>query len=185
MSNEEIIKRIELIRKELNERLDLLVMDLTVVPEERPKDYFVEEFELPGYGASVRFTEEDIRDRERLESMVEEEALQIFSSSGRRGRDLEEVRQNVRQGKIAELFLIENLGYTESDLKYHDLVNREGEIVEVKAYNMHEKPEYARRNSYVQKDIKKLKESWNMTKWYYLFRCKEGKYEFIFRVQIR
>lgn len=130
----------------------------------------------------MKFTIEDIRDRERLERMVEKEANSIYSSLiSRHGRSLDDIKFTVRQGKVAELYLIENAGYRESDIKYHDLKDDEGNYTEVKAYDVWNKDA-----PFVQRDIMKYKnESWCKSKWYMLFRVQHGQYELLDKVQLR
>jgi hypothetical protein len=128
------------------------------------------------------FTEEDIKDKARLEEMVRKEAISIFNSSnGRRGRDLETIQYCVKQGKVAELYLIENHGYSESDIKYHDLKDSQGDYTEVKAYDV-----WSKDAPFVQKDIRRYKnETWSKSKWYILFKFKDGKYELIEKIQLK
>lgn len=131
----------------------------------------------------MKFTIEDIKDRERLERMIEKEALQIYNSSqARRGRDLDTVKFCVRQGKIAELYLIENCGYEESDIKWHDLKDSEGNYVEVKAYNNVSHKDVP----FVQKDLKRYRsESWSKSKWYILFNHDYGEYTLVEKIKIK
>ena len=130
----------------------------------------------------MKFTEEDIKDKERLSRMIKKEADAIFrSSDGRKGRDLDTIEYCVKQGKVAELYLIENHGFIESDIKYHDLINAFGEYVEVKAYDIWDSTA-----PYVQKDIRRYKNAeWSKSKWYMLFRCKHGEYEFLEKIDIK
>jgi hypothetical protein len=131
----------------------------------------------------VKFTEADIIDKERLERMIEKEALPIFNSAtgNKERRDFETVKFCVKQGKIAELWLIENRGYDEANKKYHDLVDKNGDYTEVKAYDV-----TSMNAPYIQKDIKKLKtESWNISRWYIVFKCTHGEYEFLGKVYVK
>jgi len=131
----------------------------------------------------VKFTEADIIDKERLERMIEKEALPIFNSAtgNKERRDFETVKFCVKQGKIAELWLIENRGYDEANKKYHDLVDKNGDYTEVKAYDV-----TSMNAPYIQKDIKKLRtESWNISKWYIVFKCTHGEYEFLDKVYVK
>lgn len=129
----------------------------------------------------VQFTENDIKDKDRLMTMIEKEAQMIFNSSiANRGRTLDDIKQSVKQGKIAELWLIENYGFLEADKKWHDLKNAEGEYIEVKAYHVTDSGA-----PYVQKDIKRIKdEKWNTSKWYMLFKYDYGTYFFLEKIQI-
>jgi len=130
----------------------------------------------------MKFREADIKDQVRLERMVEKEALQIFNNpDARRGRDLETVKFFVRQGKVAELYLIENHGYSEADKKYHDLKGEDGDYTEVKAYNNTPSSKVP----YVQRDLQRYKgASWNISKWYILFNVNDGVYEFVDKIKI-
>jgi hypothetical protein len=131
----------------------------------------------------MKFTEDDIKDKDRLKKMVRKEALQIFSNpSSRNGRDLETIEFFVKQGKIAELYLIENYQYEEADRKYHDLKDQDGDYTEVKAYNN----TTASRVPYVEKDLVRYRNAaWNISKWYMLFNVEEGVYEFIEKIRIK
>lgn len=130
----------------------------------------------------MKFTEENIRDKARLEQMIEKEALSIYNSvAARRGRDLDTIKFCVKQGKIAELYLIENHEYVESDIKWHDLKDSEGNYTEVKAYDV-----WSKDAPFVQKDIHRYKnESWSKSKWYMLFKFKDGEYELLEKIQLR
>lgn len=127
------------------------------------------------------FTENDVKDQSLLEEKIETEALSIFSSNfARKGRTLAEIKRTVRQGKIAEVWLSENTNLKLSDDRYHDLIDSEGNFVEVKAYNV-----YNSSAPYVQSDLKRIREStWNRSKWYYLFRCRNGEYQFLEKISI-
>ena len=131
----------------------------------------------------MKFTIDDIKDKERLDKMVEKEANAIYSSPvARKGRTMEDVKFAVKQGKVAELYLIENMGYQEADIKFHDLKDpNTGEYYEVKSYSV------SNRNApFVEKDLKRLKnESWCKSKWYLLFNFYCGQYEFIEKIQIK
>ena len=131
----------------------------------------------------MKFREEDIRDKERLERMVKKEAEAIFfSPNARNGRDLETIEFCVRQGKVAELYLIENCGYDEADKKWHDLLDKSGDYTEVKAYNN----VWSKDAPFVEKDLRRLKnEGWNFSKWYMLFTVVDGEYELLDKIQVR
>lgn len=133
----------------------------------------------------VRFRESNIRDKSRLEQMIKKEAKNIFESDkSRNGRDLETVEFFVRQGKVAELYMIENFGYEEADRRWHDLKDSDGEYTEVKAYSgVKGRGADA---TFVQKDLRKLRNSgWNVSKWYILFSVDDGVYEMIDKIQLR
>ena len=131
----------------------------------------------------MKFTEADIKDTALLESMVEKEANNIFSSdAARKGRTFEEVKSSVRQGKIAELYLIETGNFSPANKRWHDLIlNETGELCEIKAYNI-----YSTGAPSVQRDLKRIRtEGWNFSKWYYLFKCNDGVYELLSKIEIR
>ena len=131
----------------------------------------------------IRFTENDIKDKDRLNRMIKNEAIQIYNSPvARRGRDLETIEFFVKQGKVAELYLIENQNYSEANRKWHDLKDPNGDYTEVKAYSNTPTPNVP----YVEKDLIKYKQSsWNYSKWYILFNVDEnGVYEFVEKIKI-
>jgi hypothetical protein len=130
----------------------------------------------------MEFRESDIVDKERLERMVEKEAQAIFQSDvSRKGRDLDTIRFVVKQSKIAELWLIENEGYEESDIKWHDL-KRDDEYTEVKAYT----GVWSKDAPFVEKDIRRLRtETWSKSKWYMLFKVDSGTYTLLDTIQIQ
>jgi hypothetical protein len=115
--------------------------------------------------------------------MVRKEAEQIFSSpTARKGRDLETIEFFVRQGKVAELYLIENCGYEESDKKWHDLKGSDGEYSEVKAYNNTPNSNLP----YVERDLVRYRtEKWNTSKWYILFNVNDGIYELVDKILLK
>lgn len=135
----------------------------------------------------MKFTIDDIKDRERLERMVEKEALQINRSEfSRRGRSLDDIKFAVRQGKVAELYLIENHGYIESDIKYHDLkiLNEKGdngEYIEIKAYSSD-----AIEAGYLDSEIFRIKNSkWNKSKYLIAFSVHNGEYSFYKKIYLK
>jgi hypothetical protein len=130
------------------------------------------------------FSEKDIKDKERLNRMVEDEAARIYQSDEARwGRSLEEITAKVRQGKVAELMMIENFDYEEADLMWHDLKSSEGEYTEVKAYSKIW-DEYAPQ---VSKDLKRYRSmSKFKSKWYILFSVDDRNiYKFIAKIKIK
>jgi hypothetical protein len=142
----------------------------------------VEELKFVEAPQVIKFTADDIVDKEKLEKMIQREAEEIFNSeNSRKGRDLETIKMSVRQGKVAELYLIENFGYHEAHRKWHDLLNRDGEYVEVKAYNT-----TSSKAPFVEKDLRKIRnEGWNHSSWYILFKFKDGQYEFLEKIRVR
>lgn len=132
----------------------------------------------------IVFSEEDLKDIERLEMMVESESVRIYQSDeARKGRSLEDIRSKVRQGKIAELYLIENYGYLESDIMWHDLIDPMGDYTEVKAYSglWDEHAPQVTRDLKRYRSISKFK-----SKWYLLFSVdKRNFYKFIAKIKIK
>lgn len=128
------------------------------------------------------FTINDIREIDLLESNIELEAVRIFENEkSRRGRSLEQLKDSVRQGKVAEQWLIENHSFTQAHLKYHDLVNSDREYVEVKAYSYGDIF-----SSFVTKDLIRYRDaSWSKAKWYILFNCIDGVYHYKATIKIR
>jgi hypothetical protein len=132
----------------------------------------------------LEFSEADIKDLARLDKMVADEANRIYlSDEARHGRSLEEISIKVKQGKIAELMMIENFNYEEADIMWHDLKSSDGEYTEVKAYSKIW-DEYAPQ---VSKDLKRYRSiSKFKSKWYLLFSVGEGNiYRFIAKIKIK
>ncbi len=129
----------------------------------------------------MQFTESDIKDREFLERAIRQETERLYSSSTtRRNRTKEEIEKVVRQGKVAEVYLIETGKYREAADIYHDLVEPNGDRTEVKAYSV--------MNSnapHVQNDLYRIRTgNWNHSKWYILFNYNEGVYTFLEKIKI-
>lgn len=122
------------------------------------------------------FTYEDIKDKVELERLIEEEAQNIWvQPNNRRGRSFEELKDSTRQGKTAEQWLIENENFTRATIKYHDLVNQQGELVEVKAFSYGDL--YSK---FVVDNVQKYKTAtWNYSKWYVLFNYTNGVYSYV------
>ena len=129
----------------------------------------------------MQFTESDIKDKKFLEEQIESESQDLFSKeTTRRGRSIEEIRNRVRQGKIAEVWLTETGKFKLSTDKYHDLVDLEGNFGEVKAYNI-----YNSNAPSVQNDLYRIRTgTWNKSKYMMLFQCKEGNYKFLEKISI-
>lgn len=130
------------------------------------------------------FHPDEIKDKERLERMIDEEASRIYrSDEARVGRTLEQIRESVRQGKVAELMLIENYGFEEADIQWHDLKDPSGDYTEVKAYsNIWD--EHAPQ---VSKDLKRYRTiSKFKSKWYILFSVDDRNfYKFVSKIKIK
>jgi hypothetical protein len=133
----------------------------------------------------MQFTIEDIKDKDRLEQMIKKEALSIFNSKkANEARSLDDIEFTVRQGKIAELYLIENCGYKEADKRWHDLIDSRGNYIEVKAYTFNGRV-LAKNTPFVQRDLHRLRNAtWNDSKWYILFRYEDGIYTLLEKIQI-
>ena len=118
------------------------------------------------------FTIDDIKDKDFLYREVEEESLRIFNGQNNRGQTLDEIKEKTLMGKIAECFLIEYFGYKKADKEYHDVMNNEGEYIEVKAYS------YGNIfNDFIMRDLNRYKyATWNHSTWYILFNCVNGIY---------
>jgi hypothetical protein len=130
----------------------------------------------------LTFHVDDIKDKDRLNKMIEEEAIRIHQSDeARNGRSLNQIRESVRQGKVAELYLIENYEYEEAGISWHDLVDPEGIYTEVKAYKI-----WDENAPQVAKDLKRYRSiSKFQSKWYILFSVNENFYKFIAKIKIK
>jgi hypothetical protein len=128
------------------------------------------------------FTQDDVRDKALLESLITEETNRIFESDkARKGRTRDQVYAMVKQGKIAEVYLKETGRFEFADIKWHDLVNSYGEYCEVKAYDVNDwmAPSVIR-------DITRYKtESWCKSTWYYLFQYRSGTYKLLAVLRIK
>lgn len=129
----------------------------------------------------MQFNESDIQDEKYLEEQIELEAQRLFNSpKSNLGRSLDDIRNRVRQGKIAEVWLIENKNFKSAPDIYHDLIDSEGNYVEVKAYNI-----YNSNAPSVQNDLYRIRtQGWNKSKYMMLFQCKEGQYKFLEKITI-
>jgi hypothetical protein len=128
------------------------------------------------------FTQDDIKDKELLEKLIQEETKRIFESDkARHGRNEDQITASVKQGKIAELYLVQSGRFKFADIKWHDLVNSAGEYVEVKAYDVNDwnAPSVIR-------DLQRYRtEKWCKAKYYYLFQCRGGTYKFLAILRIK
>lgn len=131
--------------------------------------------------AKFQFTKSDIKDQLLLEKMINDEVSSIMSTEeARRGRSKSQIRDSVIQGKTLEAFLVQTGKYKLSDNRYHDLINKDGEYVEVKAYAV-----YDSNAPYVKKDLERIRTgTWNKSKWYLLFQYKAGVYTFLEKIEI-
>lgn len=132
----------------------------------------------------LTFSESDIINKKLLEKMIEEEAARIHNSDeARNGRTLAIIKERVKQGKIAELYMIENFEFKEADIMWHDLIDRDGDYTEIKAYsNIWD--EYAPQ---VAKDLKRYRSIEKFkSKWYLLFSVDDRNiYKFISKIKIK
>jgi len=79
------------------------------------------------------FTVNDIKDKHAYIARARAEAKLCYDTeSTRRGRKWSELYQSYLQGHAAESYLIENFGFKCANKKYKDLINSDGEQVEVK-----------------------------------------------------
>ncbi len=130
----------------------------------------------------MTFTEEDIKDKDLLQKLVEQETTRIFESdAARKNRSYEQVYHSVKQGKVAEMHLVQSGKFEFANLKWHDLKNVRGEYCEVKAYDVDDW-----NAEYVQKDLQRYKkETWNKSTWYYLFQCRNSVYKLLAVLRIK
>jgi hypothetical protein len=76
--------------------------------------------------------------------------------------------------------LIENRGFRMAPDVYHDLIDRDGNYTEVKAYNVR-----SSNAPHVQNDLYRIRTGgWNRSKWYLLFHHNEGVYNFLEKISI-
>tara|TARA_B110000503_G_scaffold119317_1_gene181027 strand:- start:6711 stop:7112 length:402 start_codon:yes stop_codon:yes gene_type:complete len=131
----------------------------------------------------IEFTISDIKNKTYLDNEIESESNRIRNSTpeSSSGRSYDEIKKSVTVGKVAEVFLIENYSFKSSPNIYHDLIDKYGDYVEVKAYT-----ESTIKKGFVDNDIHRiLKGGWNKSKWYVLFLYDDGKYKFLERRKIR
>lgn len=128
------------------------------------------------------FTSDDVKDQSHLEFLIKEESLRIFNSpKSRRERSLEEIFAMVKIGKTAEYYLVEQGLFKPAKDIYHDLIDKEGDYVEVKAYNV-----YDSNAPHVKADLERIRNSvWNKSKWMLLFRYNLGTYTFLEKIFIK
>lgn len=128
------------------------------------------------------FTIDDIKDHYHLDFLIREESFRIFNSlKARKGRTFEEIFELVKISKTAEYYLVEQGQYNPAKDIYHDLVDGEGNFIEVKAYNV-----YDSNAPFVKSEIQRIREStWNQSKWMILFKYYEGTYTFLEKIFIK
>jgi hypothetical protein len=130
----------------------------------------------------MNFTIEDIKDQSHLEFLILEESSRIFNSEkARKGRTFEQIFESVKISKTAEYYLVEQGHYSPAKDIYHDLVDGEGNFIEVKAYNV-----YNSNAPHVKSELERIREStWNQSKWMILFKYNEGTYTFLEKIFIK
>ena len=128
------------------------------------------------------FTQDDIKDKVLLESLIQEETDRIFNSDkARKGRSIDQVYAMVKQGKVAEVYLKETGRFKFADIKWHDLINNQGEYCEVKAYDVNDCTAAP-----VIRDLQRYRtESWCKSTWYYLFQYRSGTYKLLAVLRIK
>jgi len=141
----------------------------------------------------IKFRKEDIKDQHALAQMVQEETKRIYESPrARKGRAWSVIEKMVWQGKPAEMWLIENLGYTPAPptvnskgehTYYHDLIDPNGvDITEVKAWT----EDHINRG--IETTVRKiLSGTWNMSTQVvvFAFEPQDHTYTYIDKIQIR
>lgn len=129
----------------------------------------------------IEFTKDDIKDKANLAEQIEFESNQLFKSSyTNKGRSLAEIKESVVIGKTLEVWLCENYPFTLAEDKWHDLIDENGDYVEVKAYNV-----YDSNAPFVQKSLHSIRNgNWNKSKWFILFQYKNGVYKFLEKIKI-
>jgi hypothetical protein len=128
------------------------------------------------------FTQDDIKDRILLEKMTIEETERIMNSDkSRKGRSYDQVYSMVKQGKVAELYLTETGRFKAADLKWHDLINSNGEYCEIKSYDVNDWDDPR-----VKRDIERYRtEKWCKSTWYYLFQYRNATYKLLSVMRIK
>ena len=132
----------------------------------------------------TRFTLSDIKNRDLLNREVETEALRIFNSpKARRDRSLAKIKSDTVQGKTAEIWLSENFNFTLAPDIYHDLIDEDGNYVEVKAYTGISNSE---NSIWLQDALNRIRNgNWNKSKYLLLFNYNQGEYTFLEKIKIR
>jgi hypothetical protein len=134
----------------------------------------------------MQFTFKDIKDKEYLKKLVKEETNRIFNSeSARQDRNLDQVKRHVLQGKIAELYLAENIeGYKICTWDiYHDIYDEiNDEYIEVKAYT----DAFDILEPRIQYQVKRITEgrNWNKSKLMYVFSFNEFNYTLLGKINL-
>jgi hypothetical protein len=132
--------------------------------------------------SNFTFTLDDVKDHQHLEFLIKEESFRIFNSKkARNGRTFEEILDKVKIGKTAEYYLVEQGLFKHAKDIYHDLVDEEGNFLEVKAYDV-----YDSSAPFVRSEIERIRNSeWNQSKWMLLFQYRNNRYTFLEKILIR
>jgi hypothetical protein len=132
------------------------------------------------------FSFKDIKDKEYLKTLVKDETNRIFNSeSARQDRNIDQVKRHVLQGKIAELYLAENVeGYKICTWDiYHDIYDEKNdEYIEVKAYT----DAFDILEPRIQYQVKRITEgrNWNKSKLMYVFSFNEFNYTLLGKINL-
>ena len=79
------------------------------------------------------FTFDDIVDKKLFNEIFKKKVQSIYRSSwARQGRTLKQVRSSVKVGFIPEFYIVENTGLEFATGMYNDLIDNNGNIVEIK-----------------------------------------------------
>lgn len=129
-----------------------------------------------------QFRKEDIKDQQYLKQEIQNEASRIFNSPvASKGRSFDNIKASVEQGKVAEIWLTENFPFTLAKDVYHDLLDDEGNYVEVKAYSVKDS-----KAPYVVDALTRIANgTWNKSKYMLLFNYNQGTYTFLEKIMIR
>ena len=131
-----------------------------------------------------KFKLSDIKNKDLLSKEIETEALRIFNSpKARRNRSLDRIKLDTQQGKAAEIWLTENFNFTLAPDIYHDLIDEDGNLVEVKAYTNIKNSE---ESIWLQDSLNRIRTGgWNKSKYLLLFDYFNEEYTFLEKIIIR
>ena len=80
----------------------------------------------------IKFNKNEV-DLTKVEERAMNEAINVMSGPKAGNRDSDTIMRNCMTGHIAEQWLIDNMDMKDFDEQYHDLIDEDGKIVEVKA----------------------------------------------------
>lgn len=125
----------------------------------------------------LSFSVTDIKDPVLLSNLIAKESQKIYNSpTARQKRTKDEIECRVSQGKVAELYLVENYGYKFTDKKYHDLIDKDGNLTEVKAYT---------KGISLGDELHRIRTSkWNKSKFFIAFKFENGRYTLDRKIEI-